>query len=239
MLLIVGGIVAVFLAHRKVAEKITEEEYQRFLDGEVPAMKENGKTYFLEDLFGEDVSDVETFLSDIDGDGVKELHIRNGIYYILKEKRRLSQDNNYACYETVNLINGDKKIENVRVIGPERTYTQVEISKEDASVLGINPPYRNSGDLTGAEEIIIESEKSLIKRKCVILSNRHIHMTKEISKEENFKNDDIVSVKLSDNTIIDNVHIKISIGDYPELHIDTVDSKEYKLFTGDNVEILR
>ena len=78
---------AVFLAHRKVAEKITEEEYQRFLDGEVPAMKENGKTYFLEDLFGEDVSDVETFLSDIDGDGVKELHIRNGIYYILKEKK--------------------------------------------------------------------------------------------------------------------------------------------------------
>ena len=50
-------------------------------------MKENGKTYFLEDLFGEDVSDVETFLSDIDGDGVKELHIRNGIYYILKEKK--------------------------------------------------------------------------------------------------------------------------------------------------------
>ena len=87
MLLIVGGIMAVFLAHRKVAEKITEEEYQRFLDGEVPAMKENGKTYFLEDLFGEDVSDVETFLSDIDGDGVKELHIRNGIYYILKEKK--------------------------------------------------------------------------------------------------------------------------------------------------------
>ncbi len=77
---------AVFLAHRKVAEKITEKEYQRFLDGEVPAMKENGKTYFLEDLFGEDVSDVETFLSDIDGDGVKELHIRNGFYYILKEK---------------------------------------------------------------------------------------------------------------------------------------------------------
>lgn len=53
MLLIVGGIVAVFLAHRKVAEKITEEEYQRFLDGEVFVMKENGKTYFLEDLFGE------------------------------------------------------------------------------------------------------------------------------------------------------------------------------------------
>lgn len=86
MLLIMGGIVTVFLAHRKVAEKITEEEYQRFLDGEVPAMKENGKTYFLEELFWEDVSDVKTFLSDIDGDGVKELHIRNGFYYILKEK---------------------------------------------------------------------------------------------------------------------------------------------------------
>ena len=170
---------------------------------------------------------------------MEDKNILFGDDYILREKRRLSQDNNYACFETVNLINGDKKIENVRVIGPERTYTQVEISKEDASVLGINPPYRNSGDLTNAEEIIIESEKSSIKRKCVILSNRHIHMTKAISEEENFKNDDIVSVKLSDNTIIDNVHIKISIGDNPELHIDTVDSKEYKLFTGDNVEILR
>ena len=64
-------------------------------------------------------------------------------------------------------------------------------------------------------------------------------MTKEISEKEGFKNDDIVSVKLSDNTILNNVHIKISMGDYPELHIDTVDSKEYKLSTGDNVEILR
>lgn len=71
------------------------------------------------------------------------------------------------------------------------------------------------------------------------VSNRHIHMTKEISEKEGFKNDDIVSVKLSDNTILNNVHIKISMGDYPELHIDTVDSKEYKLSTGDNVEILR
>ena len=115
---------------------------------------------------------------------MEDKNILFGDDYILKEKRRLSQDNNYACYETVNLINGDKKIENVRVIGPERTYTQVEISKEDASVLGINPPYRNSGDLTNAEEIIIESEKSSIKRKCVILSNRHIHMTKAISEKE-------------------------------------------------------
>ncbi len=84
MFLIMGSMVAVFLAYRKIAEKITEEEYQRFLDGQVPAMKESGKTYFLEDLFWEDVSDVETFLSDIDSDGVKELHIRNGFYYILK-----------------------------------------------------------------------------------------------------------------------------------------------------------
>lgn len=170
---------------------------------------------------------------------MNDKNILFGDDYILKEKRRLSQDNNYACYETVNLINGDKKIENVRVIGPERTYTQVEISKEDASVLGINPPYRNSGDLNGAIEVIIEGPKESIKRKCVILSNKHIHMTKEIAKKENYKNDDIVSVRLSDNTIMDNVHIKISIGVYPELHIDTVDSKGYKLSTGDIVEILK
>ena len=86
MLLIVGSIVAVFFVHGKIAEKITEKAYQSFLDGEMPAVKESGKTYFLEELFWKDVSDVETFLSDIDSDGVKELHIRNGFYYILKEK---------------------------------------------------------------------------------------------------------------------------------------------------------
>lgn len=100
MLLIVGGIVAVFLAHRKVAEKITEEEYQRFLDGEVPAMKENGKTYFLEDLFGEDVSDVETFLlyrkflksSEI---VYNRLEIKNDI---TKERRGLRHDVVYEVF---------------------------------------------------------------------------------------------------------------------------------------------
>ena len=86
MLLIVGSIVAVFFVHGKIVEKITEKEYQSFLDGKMPAVKESGKTYFLEELFWKDVSDVETFLSDIDSDGVKELHIRNGFYYILKEK---------------------------------------------------------------------------------------------------------------------------------------------------------
>ena len=178
------------------------------------------------------------------GVSVRHVHLTKEDYNLLFDepleiKNPINQPGQFAAKQKVTLKNGERTIENVRIIGPQRPYTQVEISKEDASVLGINPPYRNSGDLTGAEEIIIESEKSSIKRKCVILSNRHIHMTKEISKEENFKNDDIVSVKLSDNTIIDNVHIKISMGDYPELHIDTVDSKEYKLFTGDNVEILR
>ena len=105
---------------------------------------------------------------------IEDKNILFGDDYILKEKRRLSQDNNYACYETVNLINGDKKIENVRVIGPERTYTQVEISKEDASVLGINPPYRNSGNLNGAIEVIIEGPKGSIKRKCLILMYQRI-----------------------------------------------------------------
>lgn len=109
MLLIVGGIVAVFLIHRKVAEEITEEEYKRFLDGEVSAIKESGETYFLEELFWEDVSDVETFLSDIDGDGVKELHIRNGFYYIIKEKEgklMILYEGNAAYDEPVEAMSG-------------------------------------------------------------------------------------------------------------------------------------
>ena len=110
----------------------------------------------------------------------------------------LSQKGEFASCEKVNIITEGGRIDGVRVVGPLRSYTQVEISATDAFKLRINPPVRKSGDLLGSSSVIIEHDgKMLNKNNCCIIANRHIHMTKEISKEENFKNDDIVSVKLS------------------------------------------
>jgi len=80
--------------------------------------------------------------------------------------------------------NGEKidksEITNVRVLGPIRKYTQVEISRTDAYKLGINPPVRNSGDLKGSETVTLIGPKGSIKKEdCCIQAIRHIHLTKE------------------------------------------------------------
>ena len=73
--------------------------------------------------------------------------------YELTKKVDLSQPGQYACNEVVTIKGNKGSIENVRVLGPERSKTQVEVSKTDTFKLGITPPVRNSGDLDDAFEI--------------------------------------------------------------------------------------
>lgn len=70
-------------------------------------------------------------------------------------------------------------IENVRVLGPVRDYTQVEVSKTDAYKLGINPPVRDSGDLEGASLLTIISPLEQIEREAGIIATRHIHIRRD------------------------------------------------------------
>ena len=74
----------------------------------------------------------------------------------LTKFKDLTQPGQYACNEKVSLITEKGKIENVRILGPLRKYTQVEISKTDSYILGLNPPVRESGNLKGSENIRIE-----------------------------------------------------------------------------------
>ena len=164
-----------------------------------------------------------------------------GKNYKLTNIRDLTQDNNYACKETVDLINGENIIKNVRIVGPTRLKTQVEISKTDAYILKKNPPYRNSGDLIGAEKIIIKGPLGEVERNCLIIPNRHIHMNNNEAKELGYKNDDIVSVKLYGDRggIINNVHIKTGENSTLELHIDLDDSNAHNITNFDKCEIIK
>ncbi len=168
----------------------------------------------------------------------EDIELLFGKDYILTKKRDLSQDNNYACFESVNLSVNGKVIENVRVVGPAREKSQVEISKLDAEYLNIDPPYRNSGDLDDAITIEISTKLNKIVRKSCIIANRHIHMTSDLALNIGFKNNDVVKVKLDDENILDNVYIKISEGLYPELHLDTFDSSKYDLTNDSCCEII-
>ena len=154
--------------------------------------------------------------------------------YVLTKRRYLAHPGQYACEEVVTLKNNDKIIEHVRVLGPVRNYTQVEVAKTDADYLGIDPPVRNSGDLENSETITIIGPKGEIKcENSCIIATRHIHINSNEYPE--LKNNDIVKVKVRDNVIMENVYIKTDPSFVLELHIDKDDSKKFELETGDIV----
>lgn len=154
--------------------------------------------------------------------------------YELIKRRDLSQKGQFACEEVVSLKNKNNIIEHVRVLGPLRNYTQVEVSKTDANYLEINPPIRNSGELENSESITIIGPKGEIKKdNSCIIATRHIHINS--SDYPNMHEDDIVKLKVRDNIIMDNVYIKKDPTFVLELHIDKDDSKKYNLNNGDIV----
>ena len=163
----------------------------------------------------------------------EDVNILFGENYELTVRNDLRQPGQFACNETVTLKNKDNIIERVRVIGPVRSYTQVELSKTDSNILEVNPPVRNSGDLDNSEAMTIIGPKGEITRKnCCIIANRHIHTNNSI----NLENNKVVSV-LFNNQVIDNVVIKKSDDYELEMHVDRDDALLFGLSTGDYVDL--
>lgn len=166
----------------------------------------------------------------------EDVKILFGKNYKLTKKRDLSQKGQYACEEVVTIKNNNKTIEHVRVMGPNRKQTQVEIMKTDANYLELNPPIRDSGDLNNSETIIIIGPKGEIKKQnCCIIAARHIHINS--SDYPNLKDKSTVTLKVNNNTYMNNVHIKKDPTYTLELHIDKDEAKEFKLENGDIVTL--
>lgn len=169
----------------------------------------------------------------------EDLYILFGNNYELNMKASLKQPNQYACIEMVTICTNKDKIENVRILGPVRGYTQVELSKTDAYKLGINPPVRDSGDIENSEIVTIIGPCGRITKPCCIIARRHIHITKE--EKEKYNLPDIVSVKVDGirGGIMDEVYIKVSDEAFFEMHIDTDEANAYFLKNNDEVEIIK
>ena len=170
----------------------------------------------------------------------KDLEILFGDNYELTALRELTQPNQYACKEVVTIKTEKNSIPNVRVLGPLRSYTQVEISKTDSYFLGLNPPIRDSGDLIGSSNItIIGPANSIDLKEVCIIANRHIHATNNDIKKYNLDKDKKYSVVIGGEKggIIDNVSIKVDDSYVFELHIDTDDANAHFVKSGDILEI--
>jgi len=170
-----------------------------------------------------------------------DLYILFGDGYELVKVRDINQPGQFAARETVTILTEKGSIENVRVLGPIRPYTQVEISKTDAYKLGVNPPVRDSGDIAGSAPISIIGPCGRIdlSEGCII-ATRHIHITPKQMELYGLDGADKVDVLLPGDKggILHNVALKVSEESYFELHIDTDDANAHLVSSNDFAEII-
>jgi acetate kinase len=147
----------------------------------------------------------------------------------------LSQPNQFACQETVNLIGPKGRVNRVRILGPSRKESQVEISRTEEFQLGIDAPVRESGDLAGTPGITIEGETGRVElEKGVICAKRHIHMSPEDALGFGLRNRDVVRVGIRGERalIFGDVVIRIDPNFRLDMHIDTDEANAAEISVG-------
>ncbi|MGV8059700.1 MAG: acetate/propionate family kinase [Smithellaceae bacterium] len=147
----------------------------------------------------------------------------------------LSQPGQFAAAEAVNLVGPKGRIERVRILGPARKESQVEISRTEQFKLGIDPPIRDSGDIEGTPGIIIEGETGTVKlNKGVICAKRHIHMSPEEALTLGLRDKDVVMVRVKGvrELIFGDVLIRVHPDFRMDMHLDTDEANAAQISAG-------
>jgi putative phosphotransacetylase len=143
----------------------------------------------------------------------------------------------YACDETVTVRGPKGKLERVRILGPIRKATQVEISLTDSFTLGVRVPVNESGNLTGAASVAIENPKNgaRIERTCAIAALRHVHLSLEFAAKYGLRDKQIVSLTFEGPRPLTfgGVLLRVSGEFTDEIHLDTDEANAGAISNGD------
>lgn len=172
---------------------------------------------------------------------IDDFHRLFGPDYEMHPQEELSQPGQYACKETVDLVGPKRTIYGVRVLGPSRNESQVEISRSDGYVLGINPPIRQSGDIEGTPGIHIIGSKGAIElERGVIVAARHIHMSPDQAEKFGVTDKQMVAVSFPGKRagVLDEVMIRVDPKYSLDMHLDTDEGNALGLKNGDLGKIL-
>ncbi len=164
-----------------------------------------------------------------------------GSGHTLTSMKPLSQPGQYAAEELVNLIGPKNSINNVRILGPVRPATQVEISRTDGFLLGVSAPVRDSGDLKGSAGIIIEGPKGKIELKeGVIQAQRHVHLHTTEAAEMGVADKQWASVKVGGERSLtfEKVLLRVNANYARDFHIDTDEGNAAGLKTGEQAVMI-
>ena len=158
-------------------------------------------------------------------------------------KKKTLMGREFASDQLVTLVGPSlRAIEGVRVLGPVRKNTQVEISRTDTFVLKVSPPVRPSGDIKGSEKLVLVGPKgSVYLKEGVIIANRHIHLTPEYAQKNGIKDGDYVDVLVESikPTKFFDVQVRVRDDFNVEMHIDTDDANACGLKNGEKVKIIK
>ena len=166
-----------------------------------------------------------------------------GAGYELTPIKELSQPGQYACKELLTIIGPSMRpIENVRVLGPVRKASQVEISATDSYVLKVKPPVRESGKIEGSAPIRIVGPKGIVElSEGCIIANRHIHMSPSEAQMFGLCDGDYVDIDVNGArpTRWFDVQVRVHKDFRLEMHVDTDDANAAGIGNGSLVEIVK
>lgn len=172
-----------------------------------------------------------------------DLDVLFGKGFQLTIKKDLGQPGQFAAEETVDVQGPKNTISRIRILGPTRKQTQIEVSLTDSFSLGITPPVRDSGSLAGSPGVIVKGPKGQIELKeGVVAAKRHIHCTPEEAIQLGVKDMDTVSVAVEGgerSLIFGDVLVRVRNDFALEFHVDTDEANAAGLKNGDQVRIVR
>lgn len=163
-----------------------------------------------------------------------------GAGYQLTPMKELSQPGQFACKETVTICGPKGAIEKVRVLGPVRKETQIEIVAGDCFKLGVKAPAKLSGDLAGTPGITVVGPRGSVQTaQGLVVAQRHIHMAPADAQAYGVQDGQIVKIRVSGlrGGIYDNVAIRVTTSSKLECHLDTEEANA--MGVAGTVEIVR
>ena len=163
--------------------------------------------------------------------------------YELTPIKDLSQPGQYACKEQLTIVGPSMRpIENVRVLGPVRKASQVEISMTDSYILKVKPPVRESGKIKDSAPIRIVGPKGIVElNEGCIIANRHIHMSPDEAKVFGLSDGDYVDIDVNGKrkTRWFDVQVRVDKDFRLEMHVDTDDANSAGIGNGFIVTIAK